>query len=186
MTAVSVHPAIHFGRPCIAGRPVDTIAEMVWVGESVATVAAEYDLARADVLIACWYQARYGDTTVRRPWRKRWSAWADSVEADLWHGRHDCVPDPPTRGDTPMTTTWTNPYPEPDDGSIVMWDEDGVGRWFEQRIDASANPDDAEERWFDADYLAGSDPVSWDALVRSMGDAVPVRLVPRPIEPRKP
>lgn len=102
---VSVNPAMRWGQPCVNGTrlPVDAVAGMVWA-EGVDVAADQYDLTRADVLVACWYAGTYGLPGRReslfpvRQWPKRWGAWADSVAGALWKVTevdYDAVPDPP-------------------------------------------------------------------------------------------
>lgn len=97
---VWTNPGFSFGEPCTANRriPVETIAGAVRAGDSVDAVAAEFDLTRGDVLVACWYAARHIPRWRRRP---EWRAWVESreVEFALWHVDtvdYDAVPDPPT------------------------------------------------------------------------------------------
>jgi len=90
---VTVDPAVRFGQPAIKGISTDAIAGMVWAGESVETVADEYSLVRAEVLLACWYEAMWG----AKRWRRRWAKWADhAYSAPLWR-MPDCVADPPNK-----------------------------------------------------------------------------------------
>lgn len=103
---VSVNPAMRSGQPTINGTrlPVDAVAGMVWA-EGVDVAVEEYDLTRADVLVACWYAGRYGLPGQRealfpvRLWPKRWGAWAAEVGPCLWavtRVDYDAIPDPPT------------------------------------------------------------------------------------------
>lgn len=94
---VSIDPARQSGRPCLNLTRIttETVAGCVLAGDNVDFVAEQYapHLTRADVLLACWYQARYG----AKLWRGPWAGWAQTVHADMWHGRWDAVTDPPTR-----------------------------------------------------------------------------------------
>lgn len=90
---VMTEPCMRFGQPHIGGTSVDALAGMVWAGEPVAVVAEEYGRTVAEVLVACWHQARYGT----RAERKRWAAWLETVEDDMWHSRFDNLPAPPNR-----------------------------------------------------------------------------------------
>lgn len=103
---VSVDPAVQFGHPCIAGTgaPVDVIAERVYAGEPVTAVADDYDVTRADVLVACWYVARHGTGDglgLRTKLRAAWQPWLLANESTLagFHGLGpDDADDPPTEG----------------------------------------------------------------------------------------
>ena len=100
---VTVDPAMNFGAPSIRGVRVGTIGELVWAGEAVDTVAAEYDLTCEQVLTACWFLGRFGiedalpAARFGAVWRKRWGTWAWEVDGAMWRGEYDLVPDPPTR-----------------------------------------------------------------------------------------
>lgn len=91
---VRIDPAQAFGQPAVKGVGVEHIAGMYLAGESIATVADEYGLTRADVLVACWYQGRYGSPR----WRRLWREWAETAGAAMWNTRtvdYDQIPDPP-------------------------------------------------------------------------------------------
>ncbi len=90
-----LHPDRMIGMPCIGGTRIDveTVTERIWWGESGDEIAAYYEISRAQVLLACWYQARHGTRT----WRKRWDAWeCQNWDALAWN-RWDRVPFPPAR-----------------------------------------------------------------------------------------
>lgn len=80
---VSISPGKLSGDPAVGHTrvPVQVIVNLV-LEQGVPQTAAEYHLARADVLTACWYAARYG----KRSWRKTWGAWADANEDAMWRG----------------------------------------------------------------------------------------------------
>jgi uncharacterized protein (DUF433 family) len=93
---VRVDPAMRFGQPIVRGAPVDILGEMVWNGDTVDEVAAEYVVDRADVLVACWYLGLHGP----KRWRKRWREWALKAHEQLWDTStvdYRAVPDPPSR-----------------------------------------------------------------------------------------
>jgi uncharacterized protein (DUF433 family) len=103
---IAIDPAMRFGQPTInhTQLPVEAVAEIVWV-EGVDVAAEEYDLTRADVLVACWAAGTYGLPGRRkalfpvRLWVKRWGVWADEVHQALWSVAsvdYEAVPDPPT------------------------------------------------------------------------------------------
>lgn len=106
---VGISPAMKSGQPTINNTrlPVYIVCGHVWLGETVDEVAAEFDITRGDVLVACWYAGTYGLPSERRlglapkpKWRQRWGVWAESVRDALWATRsvdYDTIPDPPDR-----------------------------------------------------------------------------------------
>ena len=90
-TFVRLDPSVDFGRPLVGRSPVGVVAGAVWAGDPVDDVADEYGLSVPQVLVACWYMARYGS----RVWHRRWGAWLRVNEAHLWSCHHDQVADPP-------------------------------------------------------------------------------------------
>lgn len=103
---IAVCPAMRSGQPTINGTrlPVDAVVGLVWA-QGVDVAAEDYDLTRADVLIACWFAGSYGLPGRRealfpvRLWPKRWGAWAVEVHQALWsvsNVDYEAVPDPPT------------------------------------------------------------------------------------------
>lgn len=95
---ISLDPAMRSGRATInhTRMPAEVLADYVWAGDSAEYVAEVYEVDRADVLVACWYQARWGTRT----WRRRWADWLETADEALWHSRYD-IPDPPGRADVP-------------------------------------------------------------------------------------
>ena len=100
---IGIDPAMCSGQPTVnhTRLSVDAVTGMVWAGESVDQVADEYDITRADVLVACWYAGTYGLPGERRKvlaatrwWRERWGKWAEQVSGALWKSQYDAVPDP--------------------------------------------------------------------------------------------
>lgn len=103
---VQVDPAVQFGRPCIAGTRicVDVVAEQVYAGDPVDAVADDFDVSRADVLVACWYVARHGTgdglglrTKLRRAWQD-WLAGNRWTLAGFYGFGPEDADDPPTEG----------------------------------------------------------------------------------------
>ncbi len=99
---------MRFGAPTIRNSQVsvEAVVGMVWAGEQVDVVADEYGLTRADVLVAAWFAGTYGLPGRRRQlaatplWRRRWGAWAESVQEDLWRAStvdYSAIPDPPSK-----------------------------------------------------------------------------------------
>jgi len=81
---VSIAPTMQFGDPVINGTrlKVELIGERYWdLGEHIESEILEpYELTRGDVVLCCWYMARYGS----RKWRKRWESWANQINAGWW------------------------------------------------------------------------------------------------------
>lgn len=99
-TAIVVHPGRMGGQPTIGHSRLtaDLIASSYWdLGYDETIYLWDY-LDRDDVLVACWYQARFGP----RKWRQRWKDWLDVADIALWSpGNHDGeIPLPPRERDT--------------------------------------------------------------------------------------
>lgn len=88
---ISLSPSVLGGDPAMGQTriPAQVIINLV-LRQGVETTARDYGLARADVLTACWYAARYG----ARSWRKAWGAWAEANEQAMWRGHWAAVRDP--------------------------------------------------------------------------------------------
>lgn len=87
--AVTVQPGVNFGHPMVGGCPVETVAGRVWAGDSVNDTAEDFGLSREQVLLACWYYARWYAVA----YSDRWTAWAGAAE-DALAARRDFT-DPP-------------------------------------------------------------------------------------------
>ena len=102
---VVVNPAVRAGQPQIKGVPLFAPVGDVWRGDHVDAVAADYDLTRADVLVACWYAGTYGlpsekggPLAATPTWSTRWARWAESVTQPLAvQTAAELIPDPPDR-----------------------------------------------------------------------------------------
>ncbi len=96
---VWVSPGRCSGRPCIGGHrlSVDLIADLWWGGSSAVAIQRDYAITREQIVVACWYVARYGT----RMWRRRWGRWETDVFQRLWNGRYKGAPLPPRSGDEP-------------------------------------------------------------------------------------
>lgn len=88
---VRVEPGLRCGRPNVAGISCEAIALDVWDGMSVDETAATFNLTRAQVLVACWFEGRHG--ALRRSWRE----WVIQAARSMAHDQWDDVPDPPTK-----------------------------------------------------------------------------------------
>lgn len=85
-----------FGEPTIGHSRIDArmIAGAWWNGLAVGDM--DWGITRVGVIVACWYQARYGTAT----WRRRWEGWLKEHEQVIWRGNYDAVPLPPQKGET--------------------------------------------------------------------------------------
>jgi len=95
---VMVDPAMRFGDPHVKGVSVDAIVGTLAAGESVAYVMDDFDLTRADVLVAAWYTGLYGLPERPRAWRQALRSWAREVGQTMWSAKecdYDAIPDPP-------------------------------------------------------------------------------------------
>lgn len=79
---VVVNPRQNFGKPSLARTrvPVWAIIAPYLVGETEENLIAEYGITREDILVACWYQARYEAATVPEPWQD----WLYDNEGRMW------------------------------------------------------------------------------------------------------
>lgn len=92
---IVLDPAQNFGQPAIGSTRVKVADILGWLdaGESVATIEEEYGASREDVLVACWFEARYG--TGAHP-RDEWLDWLEEWEPTLWSAKgYDMIPLPP-------------------------------------------------------------------------------------------
>jgi uncharacterized protein (DUF433 family) len=101
---VVVSPRHNFGRPMVDGVPIEVLVGAVAAGEDPTAVAEEYDTTRAGVLVAVWFEAKYGGRARRRTFRE----WAEQVEGALWAAKtladHDAIPDPHIAGTVAPST----------------------------------------------------------------------------------
>jgi uncharacterized protein (DUF433 family) len=80
---IVMDPAQNFGHPALASTRTRVEHVIAWLdaGETVSTICAEYGLTRGDVLVACWFEARYG---VGAHPRDEWLDWLEEWEPVLW------------------------------------------------------------------------------------------------------
>lgn len=101
------HPGYAFGEPtiCTSAIKAESVASLIWAGDSVEEVAEDYGLTVDQVRLACWWlQRRIGiwdgwDGWMRDP--DRWSAWDRWADRWLfWAGGHadDNPGNPPAEG----------------------------------------------------------------------------------------
>ena len=89
---IVVHPGRMGGQPTVGHSRLtaDLIASSYWQVGYDETIKCWPHLDRDDVLVACWFQARYGTRT----WRRRWKKWLDVADMALWS--------PSTYGECPL------------------------------------------------------------------------------------
>lgn len=97
---VSVMPGMYHGEPCVNGHrlPTRMIADHVFDGAG-GTAEDTWDITRDEVLVACWFEARYGKS---RTMRQAWRPWLERADPVLWHSTKEAwagMPMPPTRED---------------------------------------------------------------------------------------
>ncbi|MEO3856185.1 DUF433 domain-containing protein [Acrocarpospora sp. B8E8] len=94
---IVIDPAQNFGQPAIARTRVQIAHIIDWLesGDLVHVVQDEYGLTRADLLVACWFEARYG--TGAHP-RDEWLDWLEDHEPALWSAKgYEEIPFPPMK-----------------------------------------------------------------------------------------
>ncbi|TMR13795.1 DUF433 domain-containing protein [Nonomuraea turkmeniaca] len=89
-------PAVNFGKPTIeaSGVSVAVIISAYLAGDRPQVLYDEYGISRGDLLICCWWVARYAKQ--KRAWRQ----WLNTWEPVLWRaqpGAYEQVPLPPRR-----------------------------------------------------------------------------------------
>lgn len=112
---VWVDPGRCSGRPALAGHrlPTETVGRY-YADLGLAETCTAYGIERAEVLVCCWFEARYGMRRLKRLWRQ----WLDDNEGAMWLGEWDAVPDPPLAQKegypiTAPTATVDTPDPSP-------------------------------------------------------------------------
>lgn len=95
---ITINPDLCSGQPTVdhQGITAELVARVWWAGSmSLSEIEENWPgLNRGAVLVACWYQARYGGRT----WRKRWQDWLKVANGELWHGNYASCPMPNQRG----------------------------------------------------------------------------------------
>lgn len=101
---ISCDPRIQFGAPCVAGTRItaETIAEMVWAGDSVDSLADAYELDHNTVQWCCAWWVHEGYLRPRRGARRvRWHLWAEHALLVLGGHRPGPLCDPDDHEETP-------------------------------------------------------------------------------------
>lgn len=93
---VHVDPSCRFGEPFVRGPSCEAVAELVWVGEDLGSICADYGLTRSEALLSCWYVATHGT----KAWRRRWKDWLEASAVLIAKQQYDDVEDPPDRSET--------------------------------------------------------------------------------------
>ncbi|MEU4229453.1 hypothetical protein AB0F17_34595 [Nonomuraea sp. NPDC026600] len=84
-------PAANFGKPTIEASGVSVSVSAYLAAERPEVLYDEYGISRGDLLICCWWVARYAKQ--KRAWRR----WLNTWEPILWRaqpGVYDEVPPP--------------------------------------------------------------------------------------------
>lgn len=98
--AVILDPAQNGGDPALyhSRVKVDVVLQLLDAGENWEAVAEDHGLTRADLLVACWFDARCG--TGPHP-RDQWLDWLEDWEPSLWQAKtpedYEAIPFPPFR-----------------------------------------------------------------------------------------
>ena len=94
------------GRPTIGDSrlPADSVASRVMAGESVQSVAEDYQISEEQVRLACWWLVKHDSE--RKRWkalaRKSWATWAAEWSDYVWWGTLATLVHP---GDPPEVQT---------------------------------------------------------------------------------
>jgi uncharacterized protein (DUF433 family) len=94
---ITIDPAVRSGQPQIKRITVDDAAGMVMAGESLATIADEYDLSLHEVVLLCWCAGTHGR------YRREWRTWADRLTPALggWEPLDvEAIEEPPAKEPT--------------------------------------------------------------------------------------
>ena len=100
------HPRRMSGRPTIGHSrfTADTMAGCVAAGDTVQSVADNYDIVPEQVRLACWFVATHDRDRAR--WkqraRKQWTDWARAWQQAVWWDEPH--PNYPLPGDPPRLT----------------------------------------------------------------------------------
>lgn len=111
-TTITISPFNMSGEPTLGDRKIaiSTLADHV-LTFGVDATCTDYEISRAEVLVACWFLGSYGITTVQvrgkhsatplyrvaqdRRTIKKWRKWAEKNAAALRNGDYDNIPNPP-------------------------------------------------------------------------------------------
>lgn len=87
---ITVDPRVRFGHPHIRGVATDVPVGMLVAGEAPDTVAEEFGLTYAELVLCCWHEAMYGVPHRRRAWK----AWLNRHGSAFHHGDYARIPLP--------------------------------------------------------------------------------------------
>ena len=97
---IAIEPGLMAGLPVVDRHRItaEQMANAWWSGLTIKGIEENWPaMNRGAVLVACWYQARYGSRT----WRKRWKEWLEIANDELWSGLYSTCPMPPQRREFP-------------------------------------------------------------------------------------
>jgi uncharacterized protein (DUF433 family) len=91
--AIVTEPGMLGGTPHLAGHRLGAVMiARYYLALGFDETQLTYDLSQDEVLVACWWVARYGP----RSWRARWREWLLEADAAMWRSRGwSAVPLPP-------------------------------------------------------------------------------------------
>ena len=97
-----IHPGYQFGAVCVGSSRVtaSTVAGSVFAGDSVDSVAEDYDLTRLQVLTACWWWVQRAVESSRHTKAQTrlidvWGQWASDAGWRLGGYSSEPCADPP-------------------------------------------------------------------------------------------
>lgn len=97
---IIVDPGQNFGCPALArGRvQVEHVLDLLDAGEPWEDVAGDHGLTRGDLLVVCWFDARYGTGAhPRDEWLGWWEDWEPALHQAKTADDYNDIPFPPFR-----------------------------------------------------------------------------------------
>lgn len=96
MDCIWVSPGRMSGQPCIYGHrlPTHQMALAHFTATPLEEITQLYGITRSQLLVACWFEARHGNSRVLR---SAWKRWLREWEGALWEGGRENVPLPPQK-----------------------------------------------------------------------------------------
>ncbi|WP_449060575.1 DUF433 domain-containing protein [Planomonospora algeriensis] len=92
---ITADPAVNAGKPTIAasGVPVAAVVSAYVAGTPVFDIYREFWIGRGDLLVCCWWAARYAKQ--RKAWRNWLERWERTLTAPAPGCDYEQVPLPP-------------------------------------------------------------------------------------------